>query len=149
MSTISIRDQRLAGATMLPDDFIDYYMPRANGDFVKIYLFLLRSVHAQTPAPTISSLADVFRLTERDVDRALRYWQDAGLLDLKYKGEELDEITLLPVSQKLHEMQKDPVTGVMSRKIITDDEIPAGQSFWYYRKGTTPFTLTIEVDKVD
>ena len=93
MSTISIRDQRLAGATMLPDDFIDYYMPRANGDFVKIYLFLLRSVHAQTPAPTISSLADVFRLTERDVDRALRYWQEAGLLDLKYKGEELDEIT--------------------------------------------------------
>ena len=109
MSTLSIRDQRLAGATMLPDDFIDYYMPRANGDFVKIYLYLLRSVHAQTPAPTISSLADVFRLTERDVDRALRYWQEAGLLDLKYKAEELDEITLLPVSQKLHETRKDPV----------------------------------------
>lgn len=116
MSTISIRDQRLAGATMLPDDFIDYYMPRANGDFVKIYLFLLRSVHAQTPAPTISSLADVFRLTERDVDRALRYWQEAGLLDLKYKGEELDEITLLPVSQKLHETQKDPVLEPPARK---------------------------------
>ncbi len=116
MSTISIRDQRLAGATMLPDDFIDYYMPRANGDFVKIYLYLLRSVHAQTPAPTISSLADVFRLTERDVDRALRYWQEAGLLDLKYKAEELDEITLLPVSQKLHETQKDPVLEQPVRK---------------------------------
>ena len=109
MSSISIRDQRLAGVTMLPDDFIDYYMPRANGDFVKIYLYLLRSVHAPSAAPTISSLADVFRLTERDVDRALRYWQEAGLLDLKYKAEELDEITLLPVSQKLHETQKDPV----------------------------------------
>ena len=109
MSTISIRDQRLAGATMLPDDFIDYYMPHANGDFVKVYLYLLRSVHAQASAPTISSLADVFHLTERDVDRALRYWQDAGLLELKYKSEELDEITLLPVSQKLHETQKDPV----------------------------------------
>ena len=109
MSTISIRDQRLAGATMLPDDFVDYYMPRANGDFVKIYLYLLRSVHAQASAPTISSLADVFRLTERDVDRALRYWQEAGLLDLKYKADELDEITLLPVSQKLRETQRDPV----------------------------------------
>ena len=121
MSTISIRDQRLAGATMLPDDFIDYYMPRANGDFVKVYLYLLRSVHAQTPAPTISSLADVFRLTERDVDRALRYWQEAGLLDLKYKAEELDEITLLPVSQKLRETQKDPVLESPVQK-----EEPAG-----------------------
>ena len=124
MSTISIRDQRLAGATMLPDDFIDYYMPRANGDFVKIYLFLLRSVHAQMSSPTTSSLADVFRLTERDVERALRYWQDAGLLDLKYKGEELDEITLLPVSQKLHETQKDPVLETPAQQ----EETPASET---------------------
>ena len=116
MSTISIRDQRLAGATMLPDDFIDYYMPHANGDFVKVYLYLLRCVHAQASAPTISSIADVFRLTERDVDRALRYWQEAGLLELKYKADELDGITLLPVSQKLHETQKDPVLEPPAQK---------------------------------
>ena len=108
MSTISIRDQRLAGATMLPDDFVDYYMPRANGDFVKIYLYLLRSVHSPTSAPTISSLADVFHLTERDVNRALKYWQEAGLLELVMKGDELESIILLPVSQKLNETQNDP-----------------------------------------
>ena len=43
----------------------------------------------------------------------------------------------------------DPVTGLPVRKTVTDDEIPAGQSFWYYRKATTPFTITIDVDKVD
>ena len=109
MSTLSILDQRLAGATLLPDDFIDYYMPRANGDFVKIYLYLLRSVHSRTAAPTISSLADVFHLTERDVHRALSYWQEAGLLEIVYKGDDPDSIILLPVSQKLYETQNDPV----------------------------------------
>ncbi|MCF0145214.1 MAG: DNA replication protein DnaD, partial [Eubacterium sp.] len=82
MSTLSIRDHRLAGAITLPDEFVDYYMPGANGDFVKIYLYLLRSVHARTAVPTVSSMADVFRLTEGDIRRALSYWQDAGLLEL-------------------------------------------------------------------
>ena len=108
MSTISIRDERLAGATLLPDDFVDYYMPRANGDFVRIYLYLLRSVHSRMPAPTVSSLADVFHLTERDVGRALQYWQEAGLLELQTRDGELESITLLPVSQKLNETQRDP-----------------------------------------
>ena len=112
MSTLSIRDQRFAGATMLPDDFVDYYLPRANGDFVKIYLYLLRSVHAQAATPTITSLADVFALTERDVTRALQYWQEVGLLELKYKDDDLEEIVLLPVSQKLKETQNDPGAAV-------------------------------------
>ena len=43
----------------------------------------------------------------------------------------------------------DPVTGLPVRETITDDEIPSGQSFWYYRKGTMPFTITISVEKVD
>ena len=63
MGSITIQDHRLAGATLLPDTFVDYYMPRANGEFVKIFLYLLRSVHAPNAHPTLSSLADVFSCT--------------------------------------------------------------------------------------
>ena len=60
MGLLTIKDSRLAGMTLLPDDFIDYYMPRANGEFVKIYLFLLRKGHTLDTDHTLSSLADVF-----------------------------------------------------------------------------------------
>ena len=45
MGLLTIKDSRLAGMTLLADDFIDYYMPRANGDFVKIYLYLLVHIY--------------------------------------------------------------------------------------------------------
>lgn len=114
MSSILIQDRRLAGATMLPDDFVDYYMPRANGEFVKIFLYLLRSAHAPDRNPSLSSLADFFSCTEKDILRALRYWEKAGLLDLRFSdgknaaSRELEEITLLPVSRNLAATRQEP-----------------------------------------
>ena len=109
MGLLTIKDSRLAGMTLLADDFIDYYMPRANGDFVKIYLYLLRSVHRPDFNPTLSSLADVFSCTEKDVLRALRYWQQAGLLNLSYRGKEreLEKIELLPIQPSLQKTQSE------------------------------------------
>lgn len=114
MGSILIQDSRLAGATMLPDDFVDYYMPRANGEFVKIFLHLLRSAHAPDRNPSLSSLADVFSCTEKDILRALRYWEKAGLLKLRFSEgksaaeRELEEITLLPVSRNLSATRQEP-----------------------------------------
>lgn len=110
MGLLSIQDKRLAGVTLLPDDFIDYYMPRANGEFVKIYLYLLRCTHLRDADPSLSSLADVFSCTEKDIVRALRYWEKAGLLSLKFHGREreLERVELLPISSSLHATQQDP-----------------------------------------
>ena len=111
MGSIIIQDHRLAGATLLPDTFVDYFMPRANGEFVKIFLYLLRSVHAPNAYPTLSSLADVFSCTEKDVLRALRYWEKAGLLKLNFKDKELEEIVLLPIQDALAATSRTPETS--------------------------------------
>ncbi len=110
MGLLTIQDNRLAGMTLVPDEFIDYYMPRANGEFVKIYLYLLRSTHRENADPTLSSLADAFSCTEKDILRALRYWENAGLLKLKFHGreKELERITLLPIQPNLTATQNDP-----------------------------------------
>ena len=42
MSFISLQDIRTPDASLVPDAFIDSYMPQANGEFVKVYLYLLR-----------------------------------------------------------------------------------------------------------
>lgn len=99
MSTILIQGPPAADFSLLPDAFVDSYMPQANGEFVKVYLYLLRLTHQTQIQPSLSSLADFFSCTEKDIRRALRYWEKAGLLALSYQGKDLCGIQLqLPTS---------------------------------------------------
>ena len=79
MNTLKIRAQRPQNVTILQNDFIDRLMPRANGEFVKVYLYILRCSAAGLPL-TLSGVADHLRCTEQDVVRALKYWEEEGLL---------------------------------------------------------------------
>lgn len=70
-------------------------MPRANGEFVKLYLYLLRCAGSGREL-TLSSIADVFDHTEKDVRRALAYWEKLNLLKLQYDGNgSLSDISIL------------------------------------------------------
>ena len=73
--------------TLVPNEFIDYYMPRANGTFVKVYLYLLRCLTAPEAGFGISVIADALEETEKDILRALRYWEREKVLSLTW-GEE-------------------------------------------------------------
>lgn len=68
--------------TYVSNQFIDCFMPEANGEFVKVYLYLLHCVQSHAYNFTISEIADKFNNTEMDIIRALRYWQKAGILNL-------------------------------------------------------------------
>ena len=68
-------------ATVLDNEFIDQYMVRANGEYVKVYLLLLRHMNQSSVCLSVSELADLLECTEKDVLRALRYWKSEGLLD--------------------------------------------------------------------
>ena len=68
--------------TTVSDDFIENYMPTANGDYVKIYLYLLHCVKCGKPI-SVSGLADLFQFTENDIKRALKYWEGKQLLQLE------------------------------------------------------------------
>ena len=65
-------------ATLVPNVFLDRYMPHANGEFVKVYLYLLRSAGTDRDL-SLSDIADILSCTEKDVIRALRYWEKTGL----------------------------------------------------------------------
>ena len=70
------------GVTVIPNTFFDEYLPRANGEFLKIYLYLLRWLSHPDHALSLSGIADIFFMTENDVTRALKYWEAEGLLRL-------------------------------------------------------------------
>lgn len=72
--------------------FIDYYMTPANGDFVKLYLYLAK-LSASGQAFSISEIADHLNCTENDVCRGIRYWIRQDVLRLSYKPGSDQEIT--------------------------------------------------------
>lgn len=87
-------------ATMVSNIFIDHYMQDANDAQIKIYLYLLRVLCSHNNC-SISDLADQFNYTEKDVQRALKYWERNGLLALEYDDEKsLKGVRLLDVLEK-------------------------------------------------
>ena len=42
MKPLILKNKYQVNATLVANDFIDHYMSKANGEFVKVYLFLLR-----------------------------------------------------------------------------------------------------------
>lgn len=94
MSTLTLTSQCSNAITVLTNTFIDNYMPLANGEFVKIYIYLLRCVSDHQTAVSVSALADFFNQTEADIMRALRYWDKTGAIRLRFDdtGKELSGI---------------------------------------------------------
>lgn len=128
--------------TIIPNQFIDDFMPEANGEFVKVYLYLLRCIHSYADICTISAIAGKFNQTEMDVVRALRYWQKAGLLSLdENKDMEICGLHLLPypaakptessaavpepVTESAPAVKTAPVPQAPARHRYTADEITA------------------------
>ena len=84
------------GSTQVPNEILLNYILRANGENVKIYLYLLMA--SQNPGITgqvsVETLADRLDLTERDITRSLHYWEREGLLTLIKDGDHINGISL-------------------------------------------------------
>lgn len=79
----------------LPTIFVDYYMCKASGEYVKVYLYFLRYLQTGLPVTT-DMAADALESTQADIYRALRYWEKQSLLSLDFTGNILTAISFLP-----------------------------------------------------
>ena len=82
MKTLKLKNKLQVSATLVSNDFIDKYMAQANGEFVKVYLFLLRHLEDPSSTLSISRIADRLNHTEKDIIRAFKYWESVGVLSL-------------------------------------------------------------------
>ncbi len=83
MNQLKIYQDNYADATVISNRFIDEYMKSANDAQLKIYLYLVRMMSARL-STSVSEIADMFNYTEKDVLRALKYWEKNQLLTLDY-----------------------------------------------------------------
>ena len=74
----SIVDNLAVHVTCISDDFLDKYLGTANGDYIKVYLFMLRHRGEQFSK---EQAADALNLTDKDIERALRYWEKQGVFE--------------------------------------------------------------------
>ena len=121
MARLMIYKDAHVDTTVVPNSFIDEYMKEANATQVKVYLYLLRMLNANQ-AISVSNIADQFNDTEKDVLRALKYWEGKQLLSLDYdEKNNLTGIHLLDLTRV-----EEPV---MSPRVSLSSDLPTTQPF--------------------
>ncbi|MBQ5431760.1 MAG: DnaD domain protein [Lachnospiraceae bacterium] len=103
--------------TCVSNFFIDHYMKDAPGEYVKIYLYLLRTLSDPERDFAISAMAEALEHTARDIRLALQYWEDSDLLSLTYDREgELCDICLLSPANSPEAVQQEK--RISSRDVL-------------------------------
>lgn len=119
MKTITISTENSETYSSISNFFIDYYMTDANGEFVKVYLYLARLLSSNSKI-TVAEIADHFNLTEKDICRAIKYWISRDVLKLNYDGRgHLSGIVLLPLHNPANDFASKE-TDIIS--FLRDDE---------------------------
>jgi DnaD/phage-associated family protein len=126
MSYITITTEKNETYSSISNFFIDYYMTSASGEFVKVYLYLVRQLSSREPI-SVAEIADHFNLTEKDICRAIKYWISQDVMRLNYNDKkEPVGITLLPLQDKSHQ-KSDSMDGLslLSMDYMVEDNSPA------------------------
>lgn len=83
MDQVLLCSSHIPLTTSISNSFIKKYMLNANGSYVKVYLYLSMCIQSNMTNLSISSLADMMENTEKDIIRALQYWEKKKLMLLQ------------------------------------------------------------------
>lgn len=127
MDQILLCTTQIPLTTLIYNTFIENYMPEANGDYVKVYLYLAKCIQHKEAGLSINFLADRMDNTEKDVIRALQYWEKKKLLRI-VRDTQSGHITSIDMS-----LPEDPAEFLKSEKMSavsvtqTDPSSPAAR----------------------
>ena len=100
MPLLQLQNKMEADIMTIPGVFIDYYLPAASGEDVRVFLFLLRNLTGPDADPDIcaAELAERLDISERDLLRSLSYWEETGLVKLTFSSKrQLESILFLDI----------------------------------------------------
>ncbi|MEF9941744.1 MAG: DnaD domain protein [Lachnospiraceae bacterium] len=117
MKTVTLHNHCQRNSTLIDNEFIDKYMIKANGEYVKVYLLLLRHLNDPSTSLSISQMADCLENTEKDILRALKHWVATGLLTIEY--DESGNISALGIGNSAPIIPAKPVLTVVPEQIPT------------------------------
>ena len=166
MDHILLCTNHIPPITTIYNSFIEDYMPAANGSYVKVYLYIAKCLQAKESNFSISSLADQLENTEKDILRALMYWEKKGLMSLnrdKATGEILGLEMLIPFAERDFDTYENTAkesaaslgvdsdlseTGALDRRNSDFSETDAANTSTYESSGTdAPSNINSDVHR--
>lgn len=142
MNKLTIRPQSQNNTTTIENHFIDVFMPRANGEFVKIYLYLVRIMNDPTSASTLSTIADVLEHTEKDLMRGLSYWEKEGLLNISWdENGHISEIDMVPASIAAPKITPEPTP--VCESVVLQEHTPINSVLTSFPVDPNPSTTSV------
>ena len=81
MSTFMFKNKN-SKYTLVSNVFIDKYMPKARGEFVKVYILGLKYCMSGEIGVSSSILASTLHILETDIINAWNYWKDEGVIKM-------------------------------------------------------------------
>ncbi len=95
---ISMQNEDL-GITPIENIFINHYLPKAPGDFVKVYLLGLKFCFNNTGSISNEVIAKTLDLLESDVVKAWNYWEKQGIVNIEKQGQGDNTIFFLNIKE--------------------------------------------------
>lgn len=130
MARLTIYKDNDLDSTAVSNLFIDEYMADANDAQIKVYLYLLRMMNAHL-ATSVSDIADKFNHTEKDVLRALKYWEKKHLLELDYDSAK----TLIGIH--MHDLNAGRTNASVRENPSTFIPVPVAEDTYSNLRGTS------------
>ena len=88
----------LFSKTEIPDVFFTEYLPLANGDFVKVYIYMLFLSNYGKDA-NITDLSKILALPYNTIQDALKFWEEQGVIIKKTNGYSLVNLQEIELSK--------------------------------------------------
>lgn len=151
MNQIYIKNHTSNDFTLVSNQFLDSYMPEANGEFVKIYLYLLRAMSNQSSQFSLLSIADTLNCTEKDIERALKYWCKKNILELSFdEHKHVVGITFLPLEDNCVTSEDRRIVSLPSAEIKVPEPVShaAGETALTTAPDETPKPKTLTPSRV-
>jgi DnaD/phage-associated family protein len=93
--------------TDIENIFINEFLPNANGDCVKVYLYgLFLCSHSDSIDNTLDNFSKALNMSKQDVESAFLYWQDQNLVNVLNLSP--IEVRYLPCSNAIRESKLKP-----------------------------------------
>jgi len=83
---LKVSKGRKKALVKLPVSFLDLYLPKVNGDYLKIYLFCLKLCIENTLL-TDAEIAKNLGMLKSDIKNAWKFWENEGLISFSEDGD--------------------------------------------------------------
>ncbi len=103
---------------VLSATFVDKFMYKADGNFVKVYIAGLRQCNENKHLSNVE-IANLLGLIESDVIRAWRYWESLGVVQMKQKQDSDYEI----IFHDLDKLSEKPTVVTETKPLYSMEEI--------------------------